>query len=181
MEIEQIITNRLRLRKLTPEVYPYIYEHYTDEELMEFLGLKSSEELSVEKEKYRLGLSTHFISFVNFQLLDRQTGMHLGGCGFHTWYPKHRRAEIGYQLNLESLKKQGLMSEAMPAILAYGFTAMNLNRVEACIGQGNTASIQLVKKFGFIQEGNLREHYNKEGKLQDSLIFSLLKKECDIY
>jgi ribosomal-protein-alanine N-acetyltransferase len=177
MQIEEIKTERLRLRKLTPEVYRYIYAHYRDEELMAFLNLKTPEELAVEKEKHRLGLSTHAISFVNFQLLDLHTRAHLGGCGFHTWYPRHRRAEIGYHLNEESLKHQGLMSEAVKAILDHGFKTMHLNRVEACIGSGNAPSIRLVKKFGFVQEGNLREHYNKDGELQDSLIFSLLKKE----
>jgi ribosomal-protein-alanine N-acetyltransferase len=179
MLIEEIKTERLRLRKLTPEVYRYIYAHYSDAELTEFLKLKSAEDLNTEKEKYRLGLSTHYISFVNFQLLDRHTGAHLGGCGFHTWYPRHRRAEIGYNLLSESQMRQGLMSEAVKVILNYGFETMNLNRVEACIGKNNAASISLVKKFGFIQEGNLREHYNKDGELQDSLIFSLLKNEYE--
>jgi ribosomal-protein-alanine N-acetyltransferase len=177
MIIEEIKTERLKLRKLTPEVYRYIYEHYSDAELTEFLKLKNAEELSTEKEKYRLGLSTHYSSFVNFQLLDRNAGEHMGGCGFHTWYPKHRRAEIGYNLLNELQMRKGLMSEAMKAILDYGFKTMNLNRIEACIGKNNAASISLVKKFGFVLEGNLREHYNKDGEIQDSLIFSLLKSE----
>jgi ribosomal-protein-alanine N-acetyltransferase len=177
MIIEEIKTERLSLRKLTPEVYHYIHAHYSDHELMNFLNLKIPGELVLEKEKFRAGLSTHYISFVNFQILDLDTGAYLGGCGFHTWYPKHRRAEIGYNLLSESHMRKGLMSEAMKAVLDYGFKIMNLNRVEACIGDKNAASLNLVKKFGFVQEGNLREHYNKDGKLQDSLIFSLLKSE----
>ena len=177
MLIEEIKTERLILRKLTPEVYGFIYDHYTDQELMEFLNLKTTEELSVEKEKYRAGLSTHHLSFVNFHLLDLHTRAHLGACGFHTWYKKHQRAEIGYNLNSAPLMGQGLMTEAMGRIIRYGFEDMGLNRIEACIGQANKASLRLVEKFGFTREGLLREHYNKENALQDSLIFSLLLSE----
>lgn len=177
MEIEEIKTERLVLRKLTPVVYDYVHAQYSDTELMEFLNLENEEALLVEKEKYRAGLSTHFISFVNFQLLDRHTRKHLGGCGFHTWYPKHRRAEIGYHLHNEMNRRSGLMTEALRTILTYGFQTMELNRVEACIGPGNDASLALVRKFGFTQEGLLREHYNKDNQLQDSFIFSLLKQE----
>lgn len=54
---------------------------------------------------------------------------------------------------------------------------MQLNRVEAMIGPGNTASIRLVKKFGFVEEGRLRGHYCKKGTIEDSLVFGLLKAE----
>ena len=69
------------------------------------------------------------------------------------------------------------MSEAVKAIIEYGFKTMNLNRIEACIGPANIASQNLVKKFGFSREGYLRQHYIRNEEIQDSLIFSLLKEE----
>jgi ribosomal-protein-alanine N-acetyltransferase len=69
------------------------------------------------------------------------------------------------------------MSESVSAILRYGFNTIGLNRVEACIGPSNIASQKVIKKFGFTQEGHLRQHFIRDGEIQDSLIFSLLKAE----
>ena len=69
------------------------------------------------------------------------------------------------------------MSEAMEAILAYGFNDMNLNRIEAFVGKNNVASLRTLKKFNFEEEGVLREHYINKSDPEDSLVFSLLKSE----
>ena len=59
----------------------------------------------------------------------------------------------------------------------YGFSEMDLHRVEALTATYNTASISTLKKFGFMFEGTLREHYNVEGVMEDSVMFALLKHE----
>jgi ribosomal-protein-alanine N-acetyltransferase len=69
------------------------------------------------------------------------------------------------------------MKEALKAMLDFGFKEMQLNRVEALIGPLNVPSTKLVQSLGFVQEGVLREHYCKNGELQDSVMFSLLKRE----
>jgi len=45
----------------------------------------------------------------------------IGWCGFHTWYTDHHRAEIGYGIYKDEFKKQGFMTEALEAVLEYGF------------------------------------------------------------
>jgi RimJ/RimL family protein N-acetyltransferase len=107
MRFETITTPRLELRKLTPEVYQYIYSHFTDAELMDFLGLDSNEKLATEKEKFNKNLSTHNRSFLNFQIIRDEKI--IGGCGFHTWYLDHARAEIGYGLFDDTYKGKGIM------------------------------------------------------------------------
>ncbi len=56
---------------------------------------------------------------------------------------------------------------------------MHLHRIEALIGPDNIASLKLVKRLGFVEEGTLREHYFKNEIYEDSIIFSLLKQEYD--
>lgn len=177
MVFEELHTNRMVLRKLTPETYNYIYKNYSDRELIDFFSLSSLNELQVEREKYTRGLTTYNKSFLVFHLLNRQSKQLLGWCGFHTWYLDHFRAEIGYGLYDETLKGKGLMSEAMESVIDYGFEKMKLNRIEAFISPENLPSLKLAAKFKFVKEGHLREHYNYHGKLEDSQVFSLLKKE----
>lgn len=177
MPFEELKTKRLILRKLTPGVLKSIYENYSDDEQMRFLGLKLKDELVLEKEKYKKGLTTFKTSFVNFKLFDKETNVHIGNCGFHTWYVDHLRAEIGYDLVDDSFKQNGLMSEALQAIIPYGFNKMNLHRIEAFVGLENIPSLKLMDKFGFTKEGLLRQHYRKNGTIEDSLVFSLLKSD----
>ncbi|MND70827.1 putative ribosomal N-acetyltransferase YdaF [compost metagenome] len=69
------------------------------------------------------------------------------------------------------------MTEALKPIIQYGFETMKLNRIEAFLSPDNIPSLKLVQKFGFTKEGHLREHYNKDNKLEDSAVYSLLKSE----
>lgn len=177
MIFELLETQQLILRKLTPETYNYIFQQYNDNELKAFLGIATDEELAKEKDKFRKGIATYNKSFANFQLIDKQTNTIIGACGFHTWYTEHRRAEIGYALNNDSYKGKGIMSEALKAVIDYGFKEMNLNRIEAFIGPKNEASLRLVQKLNFTKEGHLRKHYCKNNIMEDSVVFSLLKDE----
>jgi ribosomal-protein-alanine N-acetyltransferase len=157
-----------------------MFEMLPDAEIMNILGLAEAEALEKEKQKYKIGLSTHNRSFVNFQILDKTNGKMLGACGFHSWYTDHARAEIGYALHDENTKAKGMMSEAMKAVLHYGFERMRLNRVEAFISPKNIPSLKLAAKFGFTEEGLLRSHYCKDGNMEDSAVFGLLREEYDL-
>lgn len=177
MQFETLETHRLILKKLTPEGFVELFEKYSDDEAKKILGLSTDEELTKEKEKSKGGYTTYDRTIVAFLLALKDSGETIGRCGYHNWYTSHHKAEIGYVLMKEEDKRKGYMSEAMKTILDYGFNTMNLNRVEACIGPANIASQSLVKKYGFVQEGYLRQHYVRKDVAEDSLIFSLLKEE----
>jgi [ribosomal protein S5]-alanine N-acetyltransferase len=177
MEFQIIQTDRLQLRKLDEAAHHFIFNHYSDAQLMHFLGLSTPEELLKEQEKYRQNLTTYNKKMVNFQMILTQTDTIIGHCGFHTWYTDHRRAEIGYALNADAVKQKGFMSEALAPVIAYGFQTMQLHRIEAFIGPDNIASLKLVEHLGFQREGHLKEHYFKKGKMEDSLIYALLQPD----
>ena len=179
MEFDKIFTDRLILRKLTPEVYNFIFKNFSKERIKLELGLNTEEEFSKEKQKFENGYSMHNRSLVHFQLVEKNSNQILGGAGFHNWNPDHFRAELGYHLHMQESKRKGLMTEAVKPILQYGFEQMNLNRIEACTGPENVASIKILQKFGFKQEGYLRQHYYGKDQIYDSLIFSLLKAEYE--
>jgi ribosomal-protein-alanine N-acetyltransferase len=170
-------TKRLLLREMTPEVYSHVFNNYPDEELKDFFGLRSDEALDQKKQTWQNGLTMFNKSFLYFHLLKKDSRENIGWCGFHTWYVQHYRAEIGYTLTIETERRNGFMKEALPEIVRYGFEQMQLHRIEAFIGPANIPSLKLVQSLGFIQEGHLREHYFKDGKIEDSVVFSLLKTE----
>jgi [ribosomal protein S5]-alanine N-acetyltransferase len=177
MNFNTIPTQRLLLREMNPEVYRHVFTTYTDEQMMNFFGFKNAAELEIKKQQYNGGLSMFNKTFLYFQLLKKDSGEFIGWCGYHTWYIQHFRSEIGYGLTNEQERAKGYMKEAFPQIIRYGFEKMNLHRIEAFIGPSNIPSLKLVQGSGFKQEGVLREHYYKDGKPEDSVVFSLLRDE----
>ena len=100
----------------------------------------------------------------------------IGTCGFYGFHAWHKRASIGYEL-ARTAWRQGIMTEALDAIIAFGFTEMNLNRIDAVVLPENKASILLLEKLGFSHEGILKEYENWGNKgFVDLRLFSLLKK-----
>lgn len=103
-------------------------------------------------------------------------GAYIGDLGFHNWSHEHARAEVGYKLE-RAYWRRGLMTEAMRAVLAYGFGTMNLNRVEALVDPRNEASGGLLASLGFTREGVLRDYEFERGGYVDLAMYALLRRE----
>lgn len=170
-------TPRLWLKEINPETNKLIFTRFSDAEIMQFFGHTTHEGLALEKSKFAQGLTMYRISFRVFLIIEKASSRVLGRIGYHWWHVPHSRAEIGYALLLEADKGKGYMTEAIKAVVAYGFDVMGLNRIEAFIGSGNVPSLAMVKRLGFVQEGVIREHYCKGNTIEDSICFSLLKRE----
>ena len=71
---------------------------------------------------------------------------------------------------------KGIMSEALAAILQFGFDSCRLHRFEAHVALPNHASAQVLRKLGFQEEGLLRESLYVDNQFYDEKMFALLKK-----
>jgi ribosomal-protein-alanine N-acetyltransferase len=100
----------------------------------------------------------------------------VGTCGFHHFDDGFQRAETGYELK-RAAWGQGIMAEAMTAILSFGFTELGLHRVEAIIDDANARSKGLLVKLGFTYEGVLRERFHFGDRFEDECFFGLLAHE----
>lgn len=159
------------------ETLPLVFTSLSEQDQRIYLGATSNEAYARERLRYEKGCTTFNKSFVSFYIVEKERGDVIGWQGYHTWYLEHRRAEIGYLLFEDKYMNRGYLSEAMPEMLDYGFHKMDLHRVEAFVEPGNGASLRLMNKFGFVNEGHLRQHYIKNNVIEDSLVFSLLRSE----
>ena len=108
-------------------------------------------------------------------IVYRGNGCLVGACGLVNWEAEHARAEVGFVLSREYWGR-GLMSEAVRAILRFGFERMNLNRIEArCIAE-NAASARVMEKAGMVYEGTLRQREYIKGAYRDIKLYAILKK-----
>ena len=91
--------------------------------------------------------------------------------------PENYRAEIGYELSPD-FWGQGIMKEAIPKVIEYGFDMMKLHSIEADLDPGNSRSVILLEKNGFIKEGHFKESTYFNGKFSDRAVYSLINTKA---
>jgi len=176
--IPTIETERLILREKTPEIFHRIFTEYDDDEQMDFFQFDSKEKLAKEKNNFKLGYASWSRTIHMWDIFVKSgNGNLIGDCGFHTIHLRHDRAELGYKIHQEEQKRKGYMSEAVKAILRFGFQELKLHRVEAYISPDNIPSQKIARKFGFTEEGLLRKDYLFKGVYESSIVFGLLRED----
>ena len=86
---------------------------------------------------------------------------------------QHHRGEVGYLLDT-AYQRQGLMREALAAVLEYGFDTLQIHSMEANVNVDNSASMNLLKRCGFVQEAYFRENFYFNGKFLDTAVYCRL-------
>lgn len=83
-------------------------------------------------------------------------------------------ATLGYWIGNDHVR-QGYMTSALQSLSDYALGDMGLHRLEAACLPSNQASIALLKRSGFEQEGYAKSYLKIAGLWQDHLLFSKLK------
>lgn len=171
-------TRRLRLREMVPADSPALFAIHSDDTAMRWFGtdpmlaLKDAEKLVEVFAAWRKLPNPG----TRWGLELKSSGQLIGSCGLFKWNRGWRSCALGYEL-AQSCWGQGLMQEALDCTLAWGFSTMELNRIEAQVHPENTASIKRLETLGFVREGLLREAGYWRGSHRDLVQFSLLCKE----
>ncbi|MBR7794485.1 MAG: GNAT family N-acetyltransferase [Bacillota bacterium] len=169
-------TDRLVLRELTNEDAEGIFACFSNDDLTRFYGQETLKSIE-EAEKFVDFFSKNYSEKrgIRWGIERKGTNGIIGTIGFNAWSPKHKRAEIGYEIHPEQWRK-GYISEAVSKVLSYGFDLMGLNRIGAVVFIENDASNKLLEKVGFQKEGVLRDYMYQGGKAYDTYVYSLLRK-----
>ncbi len=112
-------------------------------------------------------------------MAEPETDRLIGSCGYHDWSHRRACAEISYELD-SAYWRQGLMSEALRAILDYGFATMELKTIRARVLADNSASLRLLRKFGFIDTGEGKLVRGWLGDQRDLRWYALSRETSDI-
>ncbi len=87
-------------------------------------------------------------------------------------------SSIGYWIG-KRYSRKGYMFEALSILLPSLFVDLRLHRIEAAVLTHNKPSRNLLEKIGFKQEGICRSYLKIDGKWQDHIMYSLLKRDYD--
>lgn len=94
---------------------------------------------------------------------------------------EHRHGELGYWMGKSSQGK-GYATEAVSAMLEFGFFGLDLHRIYARHLSWNLASGRVLQKSGMRYEGRMRGHAERWGSFHDIEVYGILREEfVDIF
>ena len=174
-ELPTLRGSKVILRWLTADDVDALYEIFSDPEVARYLAIPR-QPARTDTERFLDGIHEGYRTSTLYQWGIEHAGRMVGTCtlGGIDW--ENRRAEIGFAL-ARAAWGQGLMPDALTAVIEHAFEDLKLHRIEADVDPRNTASLRLLERLGFRREGHLRERYFKDGEIQDSVMFGLLRSD----
>ena len=169
-------TERLFLRRLAATDVKEIRELRGNPETMKFIPrpLVTSDEEALAHFKL-IDDKIENNEGINWAITLKGNPKMIGIIGHYRIQPENHRCEIGYMI-LPQYNGQGITTEAIKAVLEYGFEDLNMHSIEAVIDPDNFASERVLQKNGFVKEAHILENELWDGKFWDTVIYSLLKR-----
>ncbi|HEV2261859.1 MAG TPA: GNAT family protein [Candidatus Rubrimentiphilum sp.] len=112
----------------------------------------------------------------DFNFGVRKAGELVGNVGLHVLSRRDRTARIGYWLD-EKATGQGLVTNAVRAIVEFAFNDLETHRIEIRCAPANRASRAIPERLGFTEEGTNREALRLRDRYQDLVMYSLLRTD----
>ena len=171
----ELLTERLVLRKLTLDDAPEIYYLRSDEAVLEHICRHPAESIEAAKEwimtiQSNIEKGESILWAISF---TSKPGELIGTICLWNLQPENFRGEIGYALSPEHWGN-GIMKEALDAVVDYGFRKMNLHSIEARVNATNKASASLLEKSSFTKDAYFKEDIFFNGRFMDTMVYSRL-------
>lgn len=173
----ELETRRLRLRRLTMRDAQDVFAYSRDPQVARYVLWEAQTSLSDARaylrfmlRKYRLGEPA------SWGIEWKESGQIIGTIGFMWIQRENASAEVGYSL-ARSFWNRGIMTEALQEVIRFGFSGMNLNRIEAQHETQNPASGAVMRKCGMVKEGTLRQRLMNKGRFVDVDLYAILRRD----
>jgi len=179
-EFPVLETERLVLRAVRPSDLPALFAIFSDEDVTRYYGLETF--TAVDQAAQRIGAIRQNYQrrrSIRWAITRPADDTLIGSVGLMNLRPKFYNAAVGYEL-ARAYWRQGIMTEALTAVVNFGFIVMAMNRIEAFVMPENVSSIRLLEKLAFVNEGLMREYGYWRQEFHDLLLFSLLRKDWEV-
>ncbi|MFJ7935801.1 GNAT family N-acetyltransferase [Sporosarcina sp. NPDC096371] len=176
-EFPIIETKRLILRQVTLDDAADMFHYLSDQDVVKPMGLDPFQTVKDVWDEIKWYTAIYEEGTgIRWGITLKDSGKVIGSCGFLNRIPKHYRAEVGYEVS-KDYWGQGIASEALEAVVQYGYYHLQLERIEALIEPANVPSQKLVEKQGFKKEGLLRHYEFTRGKFDNLYMYSIIKRD----
>ena|SRR6218665_2639136 len=176
-EFPQLTTERLKLRRMQLSDLPSLLKYVNNPKISDQIfniPYPYGEEDAVFRMNFVLQGFKNRERYV-FAITCKDQDELIGEIGLHL-DKGNNHAQFGYWLG-EPFWSKGLATEALAAILKFGFTQLNLNKIYATHYPDNPASGKVMTANHMIKEAELKEHYLIDGKYRSVVQYRLTHQE----
>lgn len=174
---EELETARLRIRRPDPDVAPAVNAAIRESFDTLTRWMEWADHVpSVEETRDRLVRARQqFIAGEDygFHLFIASSGLFIGSSGLHPRSVDVKRWEIGYWLR-DTATGHGYATEAVRAIAAAGFKALDLTAIEIHASGRNIASHRVARRAGFVLDAVVSDgRIDPDGERSDTHVYVL--------
>lgn len=167
-------SNRLLLRPFKETDIGWVFQGLSNPDIIKYYGV-SYDSLEATKEQMNWFKNLEIEETgIWFAICSSNNKTFYGAGGLNNISKEHKKAEIGFWL-LTDFWRKGIMTEALPLICNYGFTHLDLHRIEGFVESENINCKKALTKLGFLHEGTMRDYEIKNGAFISLDIYSKLK------
>jgi len=163
---------RIRLTPLEEADAPILFEWINDRALVELssaFGAVSGADHRQWFDGIRQRPGTHV-----FAIRRLDDPMLIGTCQLHGVHPIHRSAELQIRIGDARYRGQGLGTEVVRLLVAFGFDELHLHRISLHVFATNLAAQRAYEKAGFVREGLLKDAAFVGGRYVDTVTMAIL-------
>lgn len=172
-----IETYRLILRQAIPEDAEPMFRNWaSDPEVTKFLTWPPHESVTVTQTVLSSWLAEYARDdYYHWMIVLKETGEPIGSLLANT-VGRAQAAHIGYCIG-RTWWHQGIMSEALRAVIAYLFDEVGYHRIESIHDPNNPHSGAVMRKCGMQYEGTLRMGDRNNQGICDAAQYAILRND----
>lgn len=175
----RIETKRLILRKLDLTDTQSVFDHWLSDERVTDNRINAAHQ-SVSETKERLNkIVDEYGSkeFCYWGIERKDTGELIGEIDLYNFDKDTENCEVSYSLGFKWWN-QGYGTEALRAVVEFGFKHMNVHKISAAHNTDNPASGKIMSKVGMVQEGVIRHMIrNSKNQYKDCAVCGILQED----
>ena len=173
---QELLTNRLKLRKIKKEDALELFEGIRNQE--EFLYYTNKEKVSLEnhlKALENIDEKYQNLDYYNWIIEELDSDKIVGMITFKV-FEINDSVEFSYAIDNRYTRK-GYMSEALKIVLDFALNKMKVNRIQGGCVIENIASRKVMEKCNMHHEGILKSYLKLKDGYHDLHMFSLVSKK----
>lgn len=157
MEVVRLQSSRLLIRELDIGDVSMTYQNWLSDPLVnQYLETRFERQTKERITEYVIEQKRRNDSYL-LGIFKKEDGRHIGNIKLGPVNTIHSTAQISFFIGDRASWGIGFATEAITAVSAWGFGALELKRIEAGCNEPNLASLRVLLKCGFEVEGFLRK------------------------
>lgn len=176
---EKIETKRLILRKFREKDAKDMYNNWaSDPEVTKYLTWPAHNSVGASKKIIEMWIDDYNnVEYYQWAIVLKEIDNVIGSISLMGINNEKENCEIGYCIG-KAFWNTGIVTEALSAIIDFGFNEIGFQRIAGCHHVKNPASGRVMEKCGLKYEGTLRKiGRDNSGNLVDCKYYSILKDE----